>query len=105
MNWSSLYGNPNSSLHAQAKGEIAKGNLVIACMGPGLWTSSGHFVLVWEIQGNTVYLNDPASTKAARTRGDYTLFRRQVKYSFLSSNARPSCRRHRRRMKRWTSKH
>lgn len=63
MNWSSLYGNPNSSLHAQAKGEIAKGNLVIACMGPGLWTSSGHFVLVWEIQGNTVYLNDPASTK------------------------------------------
>ena len=24
MNWSSLYGNPNSSLHAQAKGEIAK---------------------------------------------------------------------------------
>ena len=83
MNWSSLYGNPNSSLHAQAKGEIAKGNLVIACMGPGLWTSSGHFVLVWEIQGNTVYLNDPASTKAARTRGDYTLFRRQVKYYFV----------------------
>ena len=69
MNWSSLYDNPNSSLHAQAKGEIDKGNLVIACMGPGLWTSSGHFVLVWEIQGNTVYINDPASTKAARTRG------------------------------------
>ncbi|MFQ8984972.1 MAG: hypothetical protein ACLR6W_12385, partial [Evtepia sp.] len=68
---------------AQAKGEIAKGNLVIACMGPGLWTSSGHFVLVWEIQGNTVYINDPASTKAARTRGDYTLFRRQVKYYFV----------------------
>ena len=83
MNWSSLYGNPNSSLHAQAKGEIAKGNLVIACMGPGLWTSSGHFVLVWEIRGNTVYLNDPASTKPARTRGDYTLFRRQVKYYFV----------------------
>ena len=83
MNWSSLYGNPNSSLHAQAKGEIDKGNLVIACMGPGLWTSSGHFVLVWKIQGNTVYINDPASTKAARTRGDYTLFRRQVKYYFV----------------------
>lgn len=52
-------------------------------MGPGLWTSSGHFVLVWEIRGNTVYLNDPASTKTARTRGDYTLFRRQVKYYFV----------------------
>lgn len=83
MNWSSLYGNPNSSLHAQAKGEIAKGNLVIACMGPGLWTSSGHFVLVWEIRGNTVYLNDPASTKTARTRGTTPCSGRQVKYYFV----------------------
>ena len=51
MNWSSLYGNPNSSLHAQAKGEIAKGNLVIACMALGCGTSSGHFVLVWRSGG------------------------------------------------------
>ena len=56
---------------------------MIACMGPGLWTSSGHFVLLWKLQGNTVFLNDPASTRLARTQGNYALFRKQVKYYFV----------------------
>ena len=74
-----IYGNSKSPYHDQAKAELDKGNLVIACMGKGLWTSSGHYVLVWRIEGNTVYINDPASTRTARTRGDYSLFRQQVK--------------------------
>lgn len=74
-----IYGNSKSPYHDRAKAELDKGNLVIACMGKGLWTSSGHYVLVWRIEGNTVYINDPASTRAARTRGDYSLFRKQVK--------------------------
>ena len=74
-----IYGNSKSPYHDQAKAELDKGNLVIACMGKGLWTSSGHYVLVWRIEGNTVYINDPASTRTARTRGDYSLFRKQVK--------------------------
>lgn len=83
MNWTSLYGNSASAYHAQAKAALDRGCLVIACMGKGLWTSSGHFVLVWKIAGNVVYINDPASTRAARTRGDYGLFRSQVKYYFV----------------------
>ena len=74
-----IYGNSKSPYHDQAKAELDKGNQVIACMGKGLWTSSGHYVLVWRIEGNTVYINDPASTRTARTRGDYSLFRKQVK--------------------------
>ena len=46
-------------------------------------TSSGHFVLVWKIQGNVIYINDPASTRAVRTQGDYALFKSQVKYYFV----------------------
>lgn len=83
VNYTNLYGNPSSPIHAQAKAELDKGCLVIACMGKGLWTSSGHFVLVWNITGNVIHINDPASTKAARTRGDYSLFRSQVKYYFV----------------------
>lgn len=83
LNWTSLYGNPASAVHAQAKDALDRGCLVIACMGKGLWTSSGHFVLVWKIAGNVVYINDPASTRAARTRGDYGLFKSQVKYYFV----------------------
>ena len=83
LNGANLYGKPNSPYHAQAKAAVDRGDLVIACMGKGLWTSSGHFVLVWKIQGNTVYINDPASTRAVRTQGDYALFQTQVKYYFI----------------------
>ena len=83
LNWTSLYGNAASTYHTQAKAALDRGCLVIACMGKGLWTSSGHFVLVWKIAGNVVYINDPASTRADRIRGDYNLFRSQVKYYFV----------------------
>ena len=83
LNGANLYGNPASPYHQQVRAEIDKGNLVIACMGKGLWTRSGHFVLVWKIEGNTIYINDPASTRPERTRGDWALFRQQVKYYFV----------------------
>lgn len=83
LNGASIYGNPNSKYHAEAKAAVDRGNLVIACMGKGLWTSSGHFVLVWKIDGNTIYINDPASTRTVRTQGDYSLFKQQVKYYFV----------------------
>ncbi len=82
LNWKNLYGNPTSAYHAKAKAALDAGGLVIACMGRGNWTSSGHFVLVWKIEGDTIYINDPASTLARRTRGSYALFKKQVKYYF-----------------------
>lgn len=86
LNGASIYGNPNSKYHAEAKAAVDRGNLVIACMGRGLWTSSGHFVLVWKIDGNTIYINDPASTRTVRTQGDYSTFKQQVKYYFVVKN-------------------
>lgn len=83
LNGVTLYGKPDSPYHAQAKAAVDRGDLVIACMGRGLWTSSGHFVLVWKIDGNTIYINDPASTRTVRTQGDYSLFKQQVKYYFV----------------------
>ena len=83
LNGVTLYGKPDSPYHAQAKAAVDRGDLVIACMGRGLWTSSGHFVLVWKIQGNVIYINDPASTRAVRIQGDYALFKSQVKYYFV----------------------
>ena len=83
LNSTTIYGKQDSPYHAKAKAALDQGHLVIACMGPGLWTSSGHFVLLWKLQGNTVFLNDPASTRLARTQGNYALFRKQVKYYFV----------------------
>lgn len=83
VNGSNLYGNDRSAYHAQAKDALDRGDLVIACMGKGTWTSSGHYVLAWKIDGNVIYINDPASTKAHRIRGDYAVFKRQVKYYWV----------------------
>ena len=83
LSWTNIYGNRKSSLHEEARKAVEAGHLVIACMGKGLWTSSGHYVLVWKIQGNIVYINDPASTRAVRTQGDYNLFKQQVKYYWV----------------------
>jgi hypothetical protein len=83
LSWTNIYGNSKSSLHEEARKAVEAGHLVIACMGKGLWTSSGHYVLVWKIQGNTIYINDPASTRYVRTQGDYNLFKQQVKYYWV----------------------
>ena len=83
LNGTSLYGNAKSPLHHQAEEALDRGCLVIACMGKGNWTSSGHYVLVWGISGRTVFINDPASTRPARTCGDYDLFKSQVKYYWI----------------------
>lgn len=83
LNSASIYGNTKSAHHETAKKALENGRLVIACMGKGLWTSSGHYVLVWKISGNTIYINDPASTRLARTQGDYSLFKQQVKYYWV----------------------
>lgn len=78
-----IYGNANSPYHAQAKRALDSGDFVIACMGKGTWTRSGHYVLVWGIEGNIVYINDPASTKLMRTRGNYLVFKQQVKHYWI----------------------
>jgi hypothetical protein len=83
LNNASIYGNSSSPLHAKAKAAANGGDLVIACMGKGNWTSSGHYVVLWQVSGDTAYINDPASTKTTRTRGSWTLFQSQVKYYWI----------------------
>lgn len=91
MNWTNLTTSKKTdNIHAQAKAQVDKGNLVIACMGPGNWTKSGHYVLVWKIEGDTIYINDPASTLSRRTQGSYSLFKQQVKYYWYVENPHPS---------------
>lgn len=86
LNYSSIYGNSSSSYHTQVKQAIDNNHLVIACMGKGTWTSSGHFVLVYNISGNTIYINDPYSSAKNRTEGNYSTFKKQVKYYFIIEN-------------------
>lgn len=79
LNWTNTYGKPDSENHAKAFDLLKQGYYLIALMGKGLWTSGGHFVVVWWEDGK-VRINDPASTKEARLNGDLRTFKSQVKY-------------------------
>lgn len=85
LNYASIIGNGGSSYHGQVLKALGRGDLVIACMGPGNWTRSGHFVLLWDVNEalDIAYVNDPASTLTRRTRGSWKLFKTQVKYYFV----------------------
>ena len=83
LNTSNVYGKTTNAVHAEALAELQKGNWLIACMGKGNWTSSGHYIVVYGYEGGMVYINDPASTKAARACNTWTLLRSQVKYYWV----------------------
>lgn len=81
LNTANLYGNKTSAIHDKAFKLLKDGYYLIACMGKGTWTSSGHFVVVWW-QDDCVRINDPASKAAVRLWGNLNTFKSQVKYYF-----------------------
>lgn len=83
LNTVSGYHNPSATCHEQALKELSKGNWIIACMGPGRWTSSGHFVLVHGAVDGHVYINDPNSTQVQKEKAAISTFINEVKYYFV----------------------
>ena len=83
LNTSNVYGKPSHAVHAQTLAELQKGNWLIACMGKGIWTSSGHYIVAYGYQGGYVYINDPASTREVRACNTWENFKSQVKYYWV----------------------
>lgn len=79
---SRIINQPQHPIHDQVREYLAQGYYVIALMGPGTWTKSGHFVLLWDWD-DKVRINDPASTKAARLNGDPATFRNEARCYWL----------------------
>ncbi len=69
--------------HNQALAAVQGGSCVICCMGKGNWTSSGHFILLYDVSGDTAYVNDPNSTKLNRIQGSLALLQKEVMYYFI----------------------
>lgn len=85
LNTASIYGNKTSTLHKKIVEALKNGDLVIACMGKGTWTSSGHYIVAYWVDEakNLIYINDPASSRAERVMGNYNTFKSQVKYYWV----------------------
>lgn len=85
LNTASIYGNKTSMLHKKVVEALKNGDLVVACMGKGTWTSSGHYIVVYWVDEvkNLIYINDPASSRTERVMGNYNTFKSQVKYYWI----------------------
>ena len=68
------YHNRNHENHEIVKKALKAGNWVIANPGPGRWTRSGHFILVYGYKDGYVYINDPASTATSRLKARWEDF-------------------------------
>lgn len=79
LNNVSVYKYSSAAVHEKALEMLKEGYYLIACMGKGLWTNSGHYIVVWWEDGK-VRINDPASTRTERLNGDLATFKKQVKY-------------------------
>ena len=54
------------------------GGYVVCSMGPGYWTSGGHYICVWKYDDTYVYANDPASsTRKKQKISDFKAQRKQ----------------------------
>jgi hypothetical protein len=86
INTSNIYGSSSTTAttsHAKALAAVKAGDWVICCMGKGNWTSSGHYILWYGVDGNNALINDPNSTKITRTNALITLLQSQVKYYWI----------------------
>nr|WP_325212945.1 C39 family peptidase [uncultured Oscillibacter sp.] len=79
---SRIINQPSHPIHEQVREYLRQGYWVVALMGPGTWTTGGHFVLVWDWD-NKVRILDPASSAEKRLNGDPAAFRREVRCYWL----------------------
>lgn len=62
--WKIPYTETNSKV--MAKEALAKGWMVVTAMKPGQWTTCGHFILVYGLEGDKVKIHDPNSEASYR---------------------------------------
>ena len=66
---------------ATARAALKNGAFVVASMGPGYWTSGGHFICLWKTDDVYMYANDPASK--TRKKQKLKAFEEQRKQFFI----------------------
>lgn len=63
-----------------AKSCVADGGYVIVNVGKSIWTNNGHYIVWWKLDGQDyVYINDPASAKAARAKNTLAKLKKATK--------------------------
>ena len=72
-----------TSSYSTALAAIKDGAYVICSMGPGLYTTGGHFICWWNNDGTYNYVNDPASARADKAKSKQNTIKEQAKQFFI----------------------
>lgn len=80
MNSVNCYGNPNNAVHNKVKKALDSGNWVIAVAGKGDFTSSGHYILCYDLDQDNVLIKDPYNKKSICSKMPWDRFIKQQKY-------------------------
>lgn len=86
VNGSTVYHGSGSAatINKKVLDSVKSGNWAIVCMGPGDWTSSGHFILWYGVDAaGYALIMDPNSTKESRCRAKVSTMQYQAKYYFI----------------------
>lgn len=78
LNFNRMINQPTNPVHDIAFDLLKKGYYLIALMGPGLWTNSGHYVVVWWVDG-VIHINDPWSTRSDKLMADIGRFKNECR--------------------------
>lgn len=84
LNYNNLVGAPNDKTHDRAFEFLKKNCYLITLMKKGHWTSSGHFIVVYDVD-TKVRINDPVSKRDDKLNGDIKTFRNECAYYFVVS--------------------
>lgn len=80
MNSVNCYGKPNDPIHKKVRKTLEDGNWIISVAGKGDFTSSGHYILVYGLDGDNVLIKDPYNTKAICSKMPWDRYIKQQKY-------------------------
>lgn len=72
-----------TSSYATAEAAVSNGALVVCSVGPGVWTSGGHYICWWKVDSTYVYINDPASSSSSRAKSKKSNLKSQGKQYFI----------------------
>lgn len=78
----SIYGNPTNPIHQKVKNFLKQGWYAIALMGKGMWTNTGHFIVIYDWDKD-ILINDPASKRQTRIKTNESTFCPQVKQYWI----------------------
>lgn len=70
--------------------ELAKGNPVICVMGPGVFTTTGHFIVLTGYEDGKFRVNDPNSLRRSNKLWSYSEFYDQIRNLWAISAPMPS---------------